>query len=242
MSNEQPVDTSTKQDPRHELLQQMSGKIVTLGQKTLALYQQNQLSHPDLSVLCDELTTLEDQILGVDDRQSVSEPEPPVTIEEPVEFVSAEPHHQMNEDGAQAASLHTSGQTARAPVLEEDTSTLFMGTTCVTCNAPLKPSRKFCTNCGQKVEVVAQPASVTAEPSSTAGDFACDDCGTLLPAGSAFCTVCGKSVDAPPVPPAAPPPPPPATLDLVAKYCDGCGLGLPEETAVCPGCGGNTFS
>ena len=228
MSNEQPVDTSIKQDPRRDLLQQMSSKIVTLGQNTLALYQQNQLSYPDLSALCDELTALEDQILGIDGTQAVSEPEPlpPATVEE----------------GAQASSLHTSGQDARAPVLEEDTSTLFMDTTCVTCNASLKPGRKFCTNCGQKVEAAAQPASSTVEPSPPASDFDCADCGTLLPAGSAFCTVCGKSVDAPPVPLADAPPPPPATLDLVAKYCDGCGLGLPEETAVCPGCSGNTFS
>lgn len=217
MSNQQPVDTPVTQDPRHELLQQMSGKIVVLGQTTLALYQRKQLSNPDLSALCDELAALEDQILGVVDTQT--------EIEEEV----------------QAASLHVDGQDADAPVLKEDISTLFMDMTCVTCNAPLKPGRKFCTNCGQKVEAAAQPASSTVEPSPPASDFSCADCGTLLPAGSAFCTICGKSVNAPPVSFVAPPPPP-ATLDLIAKYCDGCGLGLPEETAVCPGCGNNTFS
>ncbi len=51
---------------------------------------------------------------------------------------------------------------------------------CPKCNEPLRPNAKFCTHCGEKIEVAA----------------GCPQCGALLKPGAKFCTKCGYKLTA----------------------------------------------
>ncbi|MBR7125037.1 MAG: zinc ribbon domain-containing protein, partial [Prevotella sp.] len=52
---------------------------------------------------------------------------------------------------------------------------------CPKCNNPLREGAKFCTACGQKIEVAA--------PQATAST--CPQCNAPLREGAKFCTKCG---------------------------------------------------
>lgn len=55
---------------------------------------------------------------------------------------------------------------------------------CPKCNKPLREGAKFCTACGQKIEVKVEPATVNA----------CPECGASLKQGAKFCTRCGHKL------------------------------------------------
>ena len=55
---------------------------------------------------------------------------------------------------------------------------------CPKCNNPLREGAKFCTACGQKIEVTAAPAAVNT----------CPQCGYALREGAKFCTKCGHKL------------------------------------------------
>ena len=69
---------------------------------------------------------------------------------------------------------------------------------CTKCNAPIPEGSKFCTVCGQKVEIPAAPAAPAAK--------FCPNCGKQLAEGARFCASCGAATEAPAAPVAAPAP------------------------------------
>lgn len=79
---------------------------------------------------------------------------------------------------------------------------------CPKCNNPLREGAKFCTACGQKIEVTATPST-------------CPQCGYALKVGAKFCTKCGHKLSPVPAAPqqslAPAAPQPVATTDEKGK-------------------------
>jgi len=79
---------------------------------------------------------------------------------------------------------------------------------CPKCNSELRPGAKFCTKCGQKIEIGA----------------VCPQCGTSLKPGAKFCTQCGQKMVMDPTCPQCG-----ASLKPGTKFCTKCGCRLGTE-------------
>ncbi|MBQ3011171.1 MAG: zinc ribbon domain-containing protein, partial [Oscillospiraceae bacterium] len=56
---------------------------------------------------------------------------------------------------------------------------------CPTCGAVIAEGKKFCGECGTKIEIPAAPA----------GPKHCSGCGAEIPEGRKFCSECGAKVE-----------------------------------------------
>ncbi|MFX1427728.1 MAG: zinc ribbon domain-containing protein, partial [Promethearchaeota archaeon] len=63
---------------------------------------------------------------------------------------------------------------------------------CVRCNAPLKPTAKFCTQCGGKVEGRKISSSTVITPATSKN---CSLCGSKLSGSENFCKWCGTKIE-----------------------------------------------
>lgn len=141
---------------------------------------------------------------------------------------------------------------------------------CPNCREEVQPGKKFCTNCGFKLDTQEDPAPKVpmlpeeeAQPDPVVPELVieqliCAHCASPIRSDAKFCTSCGQPVlqanedvedtmidgHASAIPPVPETPVPPISAAPVNpdKFCDNCGRGLPEEAAICPDCGGNKFS
>ncbi len=89
---------------------------------------------------------------------------------------------------------------------------------CPECGAEVPEGRKFCSECGTKIEVL-KPAPVA---------NVCPNCGAPIAEGKKFCGECGTKIELPTPPEPEIPKP---------KFCSGCGAELPEGRKFCGECG-----
>ncbi|NLJ88226.1 MAG: zinc-ribbon domain-containing protein [Epulopiscium sp.] len=75
----------------------------------------------------------------------------------------------------------TSSNESSAPPASSTPST---GLICKNCSQPLAANMKFCSNCGEKVELAT----------STGANKFCSQCGAKLDAGAKFCSECGNKL------------------------------------------------
>lgn len=64
---------------------------------------------------------------------------------------------------------------------------------CVSCGAEIEKNQLFCSKCGARNEIPAQPVAAQAE-AATATTISCPACGSVLQQGAAFCTNCGTKI------------------------------------------------
>lgn len=83
---------------------------------------------------------------------------------------------------------------------------------CTNCGKENDPKEKFCVECGQLLQAVAQngqtsPPSISVAPAPvpTKGEVECPTCHKMNPVGQAFCAECGAQLSQVPVPPAPQP-------------------------------------
>jgi len=110
-------------------------------------------------------------------------------------------------------------------------------TKCTKCSTPLLPGKRFCLECGQKVEIpvaapAPTPAPVAAPPQK------CTKCSTLILPGKKFCLECGQKVENPT--PVASPAPVRAAAPAPAPFmqkCNKCGVQVIQGKKFCLNCG-----
>lgn len=240
--------------PLRPLLQEMMQKTVQLGQVTLALYTQGEVSHAALASLCEELLAMEQSLL-IQPEKSTADPLPAP----PVETAAAAPAQPAPPPPlTHCPQCHT----AVAPGKKFCTNCglrLIPPNPATAATIPT-PTVATPTATPHSAPFIAPPPSFTA-PASAAGAWAthpagnCPTCGVQLMPNAAFCTNCGHPLAAdnqPLIPPpathvpyaaepASQPPFPAAPLSAIAKYCQKCGKGVSAEVMVCTECGGRTF-
>lgn len=93
---------------------------------------------------------------------------------------------------------------------------------CSACGEPLNGAKKFCPECGHKLDLCPEcgadiPEGAEECPSCGKGrPMTCPDCGTAIPTGSKFCPECGHSF---------------------VKKCPSCGAVLTAGSKFCNSCG-----
>ncbi len=89
--------------------------------------------------------------------------------------------------------------------------------TCPECGAAVAEGKKFCGECGTKIEIpIPEP-----EPEG----ITCPECGAPIAEGKKFCGECGTKIEAPAEEPAKP------------KTCPECGAEIAEGRKFCGECG-----
>jgi uncharacterized OB-fold protein len=240
-------------------IQQAAFKTVQLGQLTLDLYAQGQLTHAKIAPLCDELLAMEKELKSITagpGKSSHADTSIPISNALPITETAAAP-------------------TPAAPV----------ESTCPRCQAVVAPGKKFCTACGLRLippDSSTTPPSATNKPQpestfqspatsmhtqgaapfitpppaetapatpSSSGVDKCSTCGVDLVPNAAFCTNCGQSLGKVKSP--SPDfnatdtmqtePTPSVIAGPITKYCQNCGKGLTAEATACSECGGVGF-
>jgi predicted amidophosphoribosyltransferase len=238
MDNETP---EVQQENIRPLLQELATKTMQLGQLTLGLYAQGELTHQAVNPLCDELLALEEKLTPQAAASASAEPVEAETAvapsPEPTSTLTQCPQCQtavvpgrkfctncgFNLSTVEAApSVSTAPHDTQAspgpesppslsPAASPQALTPPVSGNCITCGATLQSDAAFCTNCGEPI------ASMTAQTEAS-----------FMPAA--------MPVTVPPSPVSDS-----QTVGPITQYCENCGKGVAAEITVCPECQGTQF-
>lgn len=158
--------------------QETEKSISQVGQAAYALYQQGEVTQPELKAACDKLADLFERISAFEDEIAA------VRAEVFVDTAASPQYGRLCPNGhGPIPPPNNFCQTCGAKAIEVPPPS---GAMCPHCQAALLPDAAFCASCGQAV-----PPPVTHESTVAA----CPRCGAALLPDAVFCTDCGHKMN-----------------------------------------------